>query len=212
MNPPSEHMVWDAAKGRWVPGVKGVVTMEHGSQVATAREGALLERTETLTTERDAALERVRVLENQLTAVRSEEDRSSELAHVAKLELREALRAQSGYTFLDYKVAAERTLRRDLHTQEYLLANMAIGLAGETGEVCEPIKKHLYHGKPLDATHLALEIGDCLWYLNGLATILGTTLGECAKGNIAKLVARHPTNDVRDRNRAIDVTKCKGGQ
>jgi NTP pyrophosphatase (non-canonical NTP hydrolase) len=106
------------------------------------------------------------------------------------------------YMFSTYQEAAARTLRQDVHTREYLLANMAIGLAGETGEVCEPIKKHLYHGKPLDVAHVALEIGDCLWYLNGLCKVLGITLAECAQGNVAKLLARHPTNNILDTAKA----------
>ena len=43
------------------------------------------------------------------------------------------------------------------------------GLAGETGEVVEMVKKHQFHGKPLASTSFHMELGDVLWYLNFLA-------------------------------------------
>lgn len=39
-----------------------------------------------------------------------------------------------------------------------------LGLIGETGEVCDIIKKAEWHGKDLDRDHLIEELGDVAWY------------------------------------------------
>ena len=46
-----------------------------------------------------------------------------------------------------------RTLNMDL-TKEQLLSNMVMGIAGESGEVADVIKKHLYQGHDLDVAHI----------------------------------------------------------
>ena len=68
----------------------------------------------------------------------------------------------------------------------------ALGLCGEAGEVAEPIKKHLYHGKPLDREKLLNELGDVLWYVNYTARALGFSLAQVADANNRKLRARYP--------------------
>jgi len=45
-----------------------------------------------------------------------------------------------------------------------LLANFAMGLFGEVGEVTDLLKKHLYHGDPIDKANLIKECGDVCWY------------------------------------------------
>ncbi len=67
-----------------------------------------------------------------------------------------------------YQELAKRTATHpDPNTDMYEL--MALGLIGETGEVVDLIKKHKYHGVPMDVEKLKKEVGDCLWYLaNGL--------------------------------------------
>ncbi len=70
----------------------------------------------------------------------------------------------------------------------------ALGLAGETGEICEKIKKALRDdsGKMTDERKAALrkEIGDVLWYIATLCTELDLELEEVAEENLAKLAAR----------------------
>lgn len=73
----------------------------------------------------------------------------------------------------------------------------ALGLAGETGEYVDIIKKHLFHGKPLDRDHALAELGDVLWYLMYAADTLGSSLEEVATINDAKLAARYPTGFVK---------------
>lgn len=84
-----------------------------------------------------------------------------------------------------------------------LMRNLALagmGLAGESGEVCDLLKKVVFHGKPLDAAmraKLVLEMGDVLWYLAHAATTLGVSLDDVANANAAKLRARFPDGFTR---------------
>jgi NTP pyrophosphatase (non-canonical NTP hydrolase) len=83
----------------------------------------------------------------------------------------------------------------------------ALGLAGETGEVCEKLKKVIRDegGKVTDEKKslLAKELGDVLWYIATLSSELGLDMEEVAAGNLAKLAARkdagklHGSGDLR---------------
>jgi len=79
----------------------------------------------------------------------------------------------------------------------------ALGLAGESGEVCDLIKKAIFHGHPVEFEKLEKEIGDVLWYVAILAQSHGFKLEEIAQKNIEKLRKRYPEGfDVeRSKNR-----------
>jgi len=70
----------------------------------------------------------------------------------------------------------------------------ALGLAGETGEVIEKVKKLVRDKNSIidDATReeVKKEMGDVLWYLAQLATELKISLNEAAEKNIEKLMSR----------------------
>ena len=70
----------------------------------------------------------------------------------------------------------------------------ALGLAGESGEVANKVKKVLRDedGKLSEQSRVALidELGDVLWYLSAMADELGETLEAVAARNLAKLKAR----------------------
>jgi NTP pyrophosphatase (non-canonical NTP hydrolase) len=68
----------------------------------------------------------------------------------------------------------------------------AMGLAGEAGEVCDLLKKHLLHGKLLNRDELKDELGDVLWYLQHTCNTFGIPMAEVAHGNIRKLCDRYP--------------------
>jgi len=67
-----------------------------------------------------------------------------------------------------------------------------LGIAGEAGEVAYLIKKHIYHDKTLDRDKLIKEMGDVRWYLEYLAIVLNTTMGEVELVNMTKLLKRYP--------------------
>lgn len=67
-----------------------------------------------------------------------------------------------------------------------------MGLCGETGELADIFKKHLYFGHELDIDHVIEELGDTLWYLSYLARCVGSDLAAVAAWNAAKLARRYP--------------------
>lgn len=73
-----------------------------------------------------------------------------------------------------------------------VLVKDALGLAGEVGEVVELIKKHRFHGLPLDVERVKSELGDVLWYLADLASECGLPLCDVAHANVQKLSTRYP--------------------
>ena len=77
----------------------------------------------------------------------------------------------------------------------------AMGLAGESGEVCEKIKK-LYRDKQgqidfKDKEALSKELGDVLWYVATLAHYAGLSLHNIADLNLAKLASRKLRNKIQ---------------
>ncbi len=76
-----------------------------------------------------------------------------------------------------------------------MLNTAALGLAGESGEIADHVKKVMFHGHPLDdATKdkIAKEIGDILWYCAMGARGIGLGLSEIATMNVEKLRKRYP--------------------
>lgn len=69
------------------------------------------------------------------------------------------------------------------------IAYAGLGLAGESGEVCELIKKSI-RDKVLDRDKLMLELGDVLWYLSFICRVYGFSLSNVAALNIVKLQDR----------------------
>ncbi len=69
-----------------------------------------------------------------------------------------------------------------------------LGLAGESGEVAEKIKKVIRDkgGKIDEETKekIEKELGDVLWYVSQIVTELGLDLNKVAEKNIEKLSSR----------------------
>jgi|SRR5882724_8994055 len=70
------------------------------------------------------------------------------------------------------------------------LAVMTLGLAGECGEVIEPIKKEIRGDGPLDRVKLQLELGDVLHYLCRIASHYGLNMESIMIANVDKIEAR----------------------
>lgn len=94
-------------------------------------------------------------------------------------------------TFDGYQKASARTINYSL-PHEHQLANAALGISDEAGEVAGVVKKMLFQGHPANPTLIADEMGDVLWYLALLATTMGFSLGDVAAANVAKLEKRYP--------------------
>jgi NTP pyrophosphatase (non-canonical NTP hydrolase) len=110
--------------------------------------------------------------------------------------------------FDTYQELSRRTMNGSpVLTLEQRLANFALGVAGESGEIADYLKKVVFHGHPLEHSRLADELGDVLWYLAALASTTGLSLDEIAEGNVAKLRRRYPDGfNHGDSLRRVDVT------
>ena len=86
-----------------------------------------------------------------------------------------------------YSALAMRTANTDNPVMNALL-----GIAGESGEVCDYMKKCIFHDKTFDVDVVAAEIGDLCWYINLLVVSMGLTWEDILEMNIAKLEARYP--------------------
>lgn len=93
-------------------------------------------------------------------------------------------------TINEYQMLAQRTANTSRAADK--LENACLGLAGETGEVCDVLKKYLFQGHELDRAHMIEEAGDIAWYLAELAAGLGVSLEDILIQNIAKLRRRYP--------------------
>jgi NTP pyrophosphatase (non-canonical NTP hydrolase) len=91
----------------------------------------------------------------------------------------------------EYQKQAERTMTDDT-TRLDRMTNAALGLAGESGEIADMIKKHLYHEHQLDLVKLKKELGDVQWYIAQMCNAINTTVGEIMELNIEKLLIRYP--------------------
>ena len=96
-----------------------------------------------------------------------------------------------GMTANDYQKQAMVTLNPKLSKQEILI-NGVMGLCGESGEAVDIVKKHLFHGHPLDREALKKELGDIAWYLAETAYALDIPLEDILNANIGKLKQRYP--------------------
>ena len=87
---------------------------------------------------------------------------------------------------------AAATTKNDMLTHKGQLANYVMGLCGESGEVIDLVKKHLYQGHELDKAKIKNELGDIMWYWINLSTALDLDPFEILEYNVRKLKKRFP--------------------
>lgn len=89
------------------------------------------------------------------------------------------------------------------------LLHAGIGLATESGEFLDALKKTIYYGKVLDEVNLAEELGDLLWYIALALRALDTDFDEQMQINIDKLKARFPDKftEYRAENRNLEAER-----
>ena len=109
-----------------------------------------------------------------------------------------------------YQKQAARTLIDapgfDISDLDMMVVWNAIGLAGEAGEVCELVKKGVFHQHGIDREKMVKELGDVLWYAAALCTKLDMDMGVIMEVNIRKLKQRYPEGySSADSKRRVDV-------
>ena len=75
------------------------------------------------------------------------------------------------------------------------LLTAALGLAAESGEFTEVVKKIILQGKPYNEDnvfHMKRELGDICWYIAQACMALDTSFDEIIEMNVDKLKARYP--------------------
>ena len=91
------------------------------------------------------------------------------------------------------KTPNQRTRDIEITGEQKQLLLGAIGLSGESGEIAELVKKHVFHGHSINKEKFIKELGDVLWYLNYLTVrCADLTLLDVMRANITKLSARYP--------------------
>ena len=89
----------------------------------------------------------------------------------------------------EYQKLAMKTLNPALNKKE-ILVNGVMGLNGESGEVIDIVKKHMFQGHELDKDKIKKELGDVMWYVAEVCEALDLSLDEVMEGNIEKLRKR----------------------
>lgn len=93
------------------------------------------------------------------------------------------------------------------------LDHMAMGIAGEAGEIVDAIKRHTIYGKDIDLDNVVEELGDMEFYMEGLRQKLGLTRAYILQQNIIKLEKRYAAgkySDVQAQTRADKVDRVHG--
>ena len=90
------------------------------------------------------------------------------------------------------------------------LLHAGIGLATESGEFLDTIKKSVFYGRDLDEVNLKEELGDILWYVAVAMDVLGTDFETEMKRNIEKLQLRYGEKFTQDQeqNRDLDSERA----
>lgn len=94
------------------------------------------------------------------------------------------------WTFEEYMELAKRTAQT-YENKDITLAVLGMGLAGESGELTDLLKKVVGHGHQLDLKHVTKELGDVLWYWSELCRFFDLNPSDVAAANIEKLKARY---------------------
>ena len=79
-------------------------------------------------------------------------------------------------------------LMETMNAERINMVHMAIGIAGESGELLDGVKKHAVYNKPLDRANIVEELGDLEFYMEGLRQATGITRQETLDANIEKLI------------------------
>jgi len=116
-----------------------------------------------------------------------------------------AVTSEASTNFVDF---ADRIgeLDREGANIERLLTS-GVGLAAESGEFLEIVKKMVFQGKPWNddnREHLIIELGDVLWYVAQACMALEVDFDEVVETNVNKLKKRYPGGEFN-----IHFSECR---
>lgn len=79
------------------------------------------------------------------------------------------------------------------------LLHMAVGISGEAGELLDAIKKHVVYNKPLDEDNVVEELGDLMFYMQGMMNELSLHPAGVEFQNKQKLMKRYKSAMYSDK-------------
>ncbi len=106
---------------------------------------------------------------------------------------------------VDYDIMVKSLLKSGTDIQSTMtaskanLVHLALGIAGEAGEVLDAIKKAAIYNKPLDRENIIEELGDLEFYMEGLRQAIGVSRKEVLDTNIQKLGVRYSSGKYSDK-------------
>ncbi len=86
----------------------------------------------------------------------------------------------------EYQRAAFVTANKGMCEND-MLTHAVLGMAGETGDIVDLVRKFRFQGDVLNKAKLKEELGDVLWFVGLAASSLGVDLESVAEENIKKL-------------------------
>lgn len=96
--------------------------------------------------------------------------------------------------YMSFNEYQTRTSWTAIYPQEKALEYLALGLLSEAGEIAGKAKKLIrdHNSQMTDEANAAIraELGDVLWYVAQLATLLKVNLSTVARENLDKLADR----------------------
>jgi NTP pyrophosphatase (non-canonical NTP hydrolase) len=79
-----------------------------------------------------------------------------------------------------------------LNPEKADLWHMAFGIGGEAGEIIDAVKKSVIYNRTLDIENIKEELGDLLFYMEGIRQICGLSWDNILSHNMKKLSVRYP--------------------
>ena len=76
-------------------------------------------------------------------------------------------------------------------TEQVMALHMALGVAGEAGELADAIKKEYVYNKPRDLTNIIEELGDLEFYLQQVRMHYNVSRAAVLQANADKLAKRY---------------------
>jgi len=117
------------------------------------------------------------------------------------MNLKEKRRIDMKMSFKEYQEKSkEIDWVRDTHGYEGNLVNAVMGLASESGEVLDEVKKVLFHNKPGNETADAIreELGDTLWYFAKCCDLLDISIEDVMIESINKAALKRDAKDIKE--------------
>ncbi len=95
-------------------------------------------------------------------------------------------------TLKEFEDNCDRLLVKPYDDKVGQLVHATMGVAGESGELVDAVKKHWIYGKELDRHNVREECGDLLFYIAKILRLTGWTMQQAIDHNMEKLNARYP--------------------